>query len=82
MDTELGRCLVGTLNPDSNVRIKAELRLSELLSHPGMWLKIWSCESNVITRRGVCTGLRFCLPGCGHSHAPDEHYRFIPMIAT
>ncbi|KAF8498357.1 ARM repeat-containing protein [Gautieria morchelliformis] len=34
MDTELGRCLTGTLNPDPNVRIKAELRLGELLPHP------------------------------------------------
>jgi hypothetical protein len=37
MDTELSHCLAGTLNPNPNVRIKAELRLGELLPHPGPW---------------------------------------------
>jgi len=35
MDTEIGRCLVGTLSADSNIRIKAEIRIGELLSQPG-----------------------------------------------
>ncbi|KAF8577246.1 ARM repeat-containing protein [Ramaria rubella] len=34
MNTEFGRCLYETLNPDSNVRMKAELRIKELLHHP------------------------------------------------
>ncbi|KAF8522163.1 ARM repeat-containing protein [Hysterangium stoloniferum] len=34
MDSELGNCLMGTLSSDSNLRMKAELRISELLPHP------------------------------------------------
>ena len=40
MNTELGGCLTGTLSPDANVRIKAELRLGELLPHPGLLFNI------------------------------------------
>jgi hypothetical protein len=45
MDTELGHCLTGTLNPDPNVRIKAELRLAELLPHPGSLFQNHPSES-------------------------------------
>lgn len=36
MDSELGRCLSDTLNPDPNIRIKAELRINELFQYSGL----------------------------------------------
>ena len=41
----LAQCLMDTLNPDANIRIAAELRLSELSLDPG------ACQVRSSTRR-------------------------------
>ncbi|KAF7303143.1 ARM repeat-containing protein [Mycena kentingensis (nom. inval.)] len=40
--TELAQCLAATLNPDTNTRIAAELRLSDLLALPGAFPILFS----------------------------------------
>lgn len=34
--SEIAQCLSGTLSPDTNTRIAAELSLAELFTRPGM----------------------------------------------
>ena len=41
----IAQVLTSTLNPDSNVRIAAELNLSELLKNPRKPRSRWSCLS-------------------------------------
>ena len=76
----IAHVLTSTLNPDSNVRIAAELNLSELLKTPSK-PKIWPLRvpfplfSLDATRRvGTLTCTTRALSGCRVLSATDEYY--------